>query len=187
MTATACSMVTSGPIVRVWNDPVLRALDDLDLAHLRLDLTGAEAAVDDADAPSSAWTMAISARVTVSMLAETIGRFSVRRREKRDVRSILAGSRRSRTLCWGAKRKSSNVQPRTSSTRSRADMALSLSEVGIQNPEIAVELNRQSAINRQSPIVVNCRKRRQVISWGLPGRYIRAGRPRRTGGGGRLR
>ena len=36
--------------VRVADDAVLRALDDLDLAHLRLDLAAAEAAVDDADA-----------------------------------------------------------------------------------------------------------------------------------------
>ena len=33
--------------------------------------------------PSSACTIAIGARVTVSMLAETIGRFSVMRREQR--------------------------------------------------------------------------------------------------------
>jgi hypothetical protein len=36
--------------VRVVDDAVLGALDDLDLAHLRLDLAAAEAAVDDADA-----------------------------------------------------------------------------------------------------------------------------------------
>ena len=36
--------------VRVVDDAVLLALDDLDLAHLRLDLAAAEAAVDDADA-----------------------------------------------------------------------------------------------------------------------------------------
>ena len=73
---------------------MLRALDDLDFAHLRLDVAGAEAAVDDAEPPSSAWTMAIGARVTVSMLAETIGRFSVRCCETRHDRSIAAGSRR---------------------------------------------------------------------------------------------
>ena len=44
--------------------------------------------------PSSAWTMAIGARVTVSMLAETIGRFSARCCETRHDRSIAAGSRR---------------------------------------------------------------------------------------------
>ena len=52
------------------------------------------------------------------MLAETIGRLSVRRREKRDVRSMAAGSRRSTTLYCGVKRKSSNVQPRTRESRS---------------------------------------------------------------------
>ncbi len=35
--------------------------------------------------PSSAWTIAIGARVTVSMLAETIGRRSVMCSDKRDV------------------------------------------------------------------------------------------------------
>jgi hypothetical protein len=62
--------------------------------------------------------MAISARVTVSMLAETIGRFSVRCSESLDERSIVAGSRRSMTLYCGVKRKSSNVQPRTVCRRS---------------------------------------------------------------------
>ena len=37
--------------VRIVDDAVLRAFDDLDLAHLRLDLAGTETAVDDADAP----------------------------------------------------------------------------------------------------------------------------------------
>ena len=45
--------------------------------------------------PSSAWTIAIGARVTVSMLAETIGRFSVMRRDSRhgqvDGRRVAAG------------------------------------------------------------------------------------------------
>ena len=48
--------------------------------------------------PSSACTIAIGARVTVSMFAETIGRLSVMARESRQDRSIAAGSRRSRTL-----------------------------------------------------------------------------------------
>ena len=61
--------------------------------------------------PSSAWTIAIGARVTVSMLAETIGRRSVMCSDKRDLRSIDAGSRRSTTLNCGEKRKSSNVRP----------------------------------------------------------------------------
>ena len=53
--------------------------------------------------PSSAWTIAIGARVTVSMLAETIGRFSVMRRESRHDRSMTAGSRRASTLCVAAR------------------------------------------------------------------------------------
>ena len=68
--------------------------------------------------PSSATAMAISARVIVSMLADTIGRFSVRCSERRDERSIVAGSRRSMTLYCGVNRKSSNVQPRTVCRRS---------------------------------------------------------------------
>src|SRR5687767_4491533 len=65
--------------------------------------------------PSSATAMAISARVIVSMLAETIGRFRVRCSDRRLEISIAAGSRRSRTLYCGVKRRSSNVQPRTRS------------------------------------------------------------------------
>jgi hypothetical protein len=65
--------------------------------------------------PSSATAMAISARVIVSMFAEMIGRRRVRCSDRRQVRSIAAGSRRSRTLYCGVKRKSSNVQPRTRS------------------------------------------------------------------------
>jgi hypothetical protein len=65
--------------------------------------------------PSSAMAMAISARVIVSMFAETIGRRRVRCWDRRHVRSIAAGSRRSRTLYCGVKRKSSKVQPRTRS------------------------------------------------------------------------
>ena len=51
--------------------------------------------------PSSAWTIAIGARVTVSMFAETIGRFSVMCCETRHERSIADGSRRSRMLYCG--------------------------------------------------------------------------------------
>ena len=47
----------------------------------------------------NAWTIAIGARVTVSMLADTIGRFSVRCSDRRHERSTEAGSRRSSTLC----------------------------------------------------------------------------------------
>src|SRR3954447_10507174 len=65
--------------------------------------------------PSSACTMAIGARVTVSMFAETIGRLSVIRRDRREDRSIAVGSRRRSTLRCGDRMKSSNVQPRTSS------------------------------------------------------------------------
>ena len=51
MTPPACSIVTSGPMVYgIGDDPVLRALDDLDFAHLRLDLAGPEAPVDDPEA-----------------------------------------------------------------------------------------------------------------------------------------
>src|SRR3954467_3560652 len=66
--------------------------------------------------PSSACTIAIGARVTVSMFAETIGRFKVIRRDRRDERSMAAGSRRRSTLRCGDRMKSSNVQPRTSSS-----------------------------------------------------------------------
>jgi hypothetical protein len=44
--------------------------------------------------PSSAWTIAIGARVTVSMLADTSGRLSVMFVEKRQDRSMTDGSRR---------------------------------------------------------------------------------------------
>ena len=63
--------------------------------------------------PSSASTIAIAARVTVSMLADTSGRLSVRCSENRadrstGVRDRAAGS----TPHCGVNRKSSNVQPR---------------------------------------------------------------------------
>ena len=64
--------------------------------------------------PSSACTMAIGARVTVSMLADTIGRFSVRCCDTRHERSMAAGSRRATMLRCGVSRKSSNVAPCTS-------------------------------------------------------------------------
>jgi hypothetical protein len=48
--------------------------------------------------PSSACTIAIGARVTVSMFAETMGRLSVMCRDRREDRSMTAGSRRSSTL-----------------------------------------------------------------------------------------
>lgn len=64
--------------------------------------------------PSSATAMAIAARVTVSMLAETIGRLRVIAVDSRPRRSIRSGSRRSSTLHCGASRKSSNVAPWTS-------------------------------------------------------------------------
>ena len=97
---------------------MLGALDDLDLAHLRSDVAAAEAAVDDAEPAFFAWTAAIAARVMVSMLAETIGCFRTMCSEKRADKSIDFGSRRSRTLNRGAKRKSSKVQPRTAARRS---------------------------------------------------------------------
>jgi hypothetical protein len=61
--------------------------------------------------PSSAWTIAIGARVTVSMFAETIGRFNTMCCDTRHDRSITAGSRRTITLRCGVNRKSSKVQP----------------------------------------------------------------------------
>ena len=73
--------------------------------------------------PSSACTIAIGARVTVSMFAETMGRLSVMRRDRREDRSMTAGSRRSSTLRWGERMKSSNVQPRTSSSTRRPTAA----------------------------------------------------------------
>ena len=63
--------------------------------------------------PSSASTVAMAARVTVSMLAETSGRRSGMCSETRDVRSIVAGSRLGRTPRCGVSRKSSKVHPRT--------------------------------------------------------------------------
>ena len=71
--------------------------------------------------PSSAITIAISARVTVSMLAETIGRFSVSDVVRRADRSMVAGSRRSTRLICGVRRKSSKVQPATVARKSMRD------------------------------------------------------------------
>ena len=68
--------------------------------------------------PSSAMTIAISARVTVSMLAETTGRFSVSDVVRRADRSMVAGSRRSTMLICGVSRKSSKVHPATALSRS---------------------------------------------------------------------
>src|SRR4030095_6530462 len=65
--------------------------------------------------PSSATAIAISDRVMVSMFAETIGRLSGTPVEKRHVRSMADGSRRSTTLYCGVNRKSSNGAPRTRS------------------------------------------------------------------------
>jgi hypothetical protein len=92
----------------------LRCADEAEIA-LREQARQAVVAVDDdqrADArlpqgvgglcqpmpPSSAITTAISARVTVSMLAETIGRRSMSRGVSLDDRSRLSGSRRSTML-----------------------------------------------------------------------------------------
>ncbi len=63
-------------------------------------------------------TIAISARVTVSMLAETTGRFSVSDVVRRADRSMVAGSRRSTMLICGVNRKSSKVHPATALSRS---------------------------------------------------------------------
>ena len=60
----------------------------------------------------------MAARVIVSMFAETIGRFSAIRVVNRVVRSMTAGSRLGTIPSCGMKRKSSNVQPRTSCSRS---------------------------------------------------------------------
>src|SRR5262245_9291490 len=67
--------------------------------------------------PSSASTAAIADRVTVSMLADTIGRLSAMCSEKRVLRSITAGSRLGTTPSCGVNRKSSKVRPRTKSSR----------------------------------------------------------------------
>ena len=105
--------------VGIADDAVLLALDDLDLAHLRLDLAAAEAAVDDADARLLRRRQSPSRRGSPCPCWRRRSAASgVRRREKRDVRSIAAGSRRSTTLYCGVKRKSSNVQPRTRASRS---------------------------------------------------------------------
>ena len=48
--AASSSDAPGAMLARIGDDAVLRALDDLDFAHLRLDLAGTEAAVDDADA-----------------------------------------------------------------------------------------------------------------------------------------
>ncbi len=62
----------------------------------------------------------MSARVIVSMLAATIGRRSVTPLVKRVVRSMTAGSRLGTTPNRGVSRKASNVQPRTTSSKSIA-------------------------------------------------------------------
>src|SRR4026208_1883444 len=107
--------------------------------------------------PSSATAIAISARVTVSVLAGPRGRFSVRCSERRDERSIVAGSRRSMTLYCGVKRKSSNVQPRTVCRRSitirsllpkqRLVVAVVLAEELVD----AIELGQQREGTRDEP------------------------------------
>ena len=71
--------------------------------------------------PSSASTTAISARVMVSMFAETSGRCSVRCSEKRAEKSTAPGSRLGSTPHCGTRRKSSNVDPRTNSSKSNID------------------------------------------------------------------
>ena len=79
--------------------------------------------------PSSAWTIAIGARVTVSMLADTSGRLSVMFVEKRQDRSITDGSRRVMMLYCGRSRKSSKVAPRTMSASASKLMGLMVSLV----------------------------------------------------------
>ena len=76
--------------------------------------------------PSSACTIAIGARVTVSMLADTSGRLSVMCVENRHDKSMAAGSRRSITLYCGRSRKSSNVVPRTRSASASKLEAMAL-------------------------------------------------------------
>ncbi len=84
----------------------------------------------------------MGARVTVSMLADTSGRFSVMWVENRQERSITDGSRRSITLYCGRRRKSSNVAPRTRSASASKPEAMpilylssrSFSEAGLVAP-----------------------------------------------------
>ena len=106
--------------VGIADDAVLLALDDLDFADLRLDLAAAEAAVDDAEpAFFRDGDRHLGARDGVHVGGDDRP-LELRRREKRDVRSMVAGSRRSTTLYCGVKRKSSKVQPRTRARAGRS-------------------------------------------------------------------
>ena len=105
--------------VRVGDDAMLAPLDPLDLAHLRLDVARAEAAVDDADAAflgDGDRHLRAGDGVHVRRDDRPLQRQPLR--TARHDRSIDDGSRRSRTLYCGVKRKSSKVQPRTRSTKS---------------------------------------------------------------------
>jgi hypothetical protein len=81
--------------------------------------------------PSSACTIAIGARVTVSMFAETIGRLSVIPRDRRQDKSIRDGSRRTTMLRCGVRMKSSKVQPRTTSRSARPVRSLMRGKEGL--------------------------------------------------------
>ena len=89
--------------VRIGDRAVLPPLHRRDLADLRLDVAGPKARSITPMPPSSARTIAIAARVTVSMLAETSGRLSVRCSENRADRSTMSGSRRGSTPSCGVK------------------------------------------------------------------------------------
>ena len=74
--------------VRIADDAVLRPLDRGDLGDLRPMSPARKPRSMTPMPPSSASTIAIAARVIVSMLAETSGRLSVRCSVNRAVRSI---------------------------------------------------------------------------------------------------
>ena len=120
--------------------------------------------------PSSASTIAISARVTVSMFADTIGRASVRCSDSRQDRSMFDGSRRSITDRRGANKKSSNVAPRASSVRY---MALSAQKCEDGAPRVDTPHLQVSAVRRRFPTVPNEDQRRftPAFSWSVSRHY----------------
>ena len=107
----------------IGDHAVLRPLDDLDLADLRLDVARPESAVDDADpAFLGLHDGHRRARDRVHVGGDDRA-LEGDRRERRHDRSMAEGSRRARTLCCGVRRKSSNVQPRTVARTARPTLS----------------------------------------------------------------
>ena len=112
------------------------------------------------------------------MLADTSGRFSVMCCEKRQDRSMAAGSRRSSTLYCGRSRKSSKVQPRTASHQ--ASLSVGMAEcvmVVHRAAQPAMVRCRRSA--RRNPVVfVRHRRARRYILRVLADGTLRVTLPR---------